>query len=287
MSKVLSCYWTIFINGKEIDDFRKRCIESIDISEQSDGSDTCTIVVNDPNFYFIEDNIFVEEATVSVVLGWHGDTHRVTFAGYISAIDISFPESGYPSLSIYCLDNSHVMNRKKNKRSWDNVTSADVVKKIAQEYGFKCVAEPGYEFTLEDTISQSDTTDIEFCESLAGNERVPFMCKLVGNTLYYVKKGILKDPSHSLYYKKFPYDVISFSPKINKETKKEEVSSADINTNDKSIDLAVATDSTTSRDVQGSPVKAKPLRASMSYDPSTGTWKEKGSNNLAYGQEVK
>lgn len=275
MSKVLSCYWNVFINGKELDEARKECIDSIDIVEQCDGSDTCTLVVNDPDFHYIEDNIFIEEATVSVVMGWHGDTHRVTFTGYISAIDINFPDSGYPVLSIFCLDNSHVMNLKKKKRSWDNVTSADVIKKIAQEYGFKCVIEPGYTFKKEDTISQSNVTDIDFCESLAGKERVPFMCKLIGKTLYYVKKGVLKDPTSTVYYKKFPYDVISFSPKINKETKQEEVTYADINTDTKKVDKATANDDNTPRDTQGEPVKTQTPTKVRVYNQSTGKWEVK------------
>lgn len=266
MSKVLSCYWNVFINGKELDHARKQCIDSIEILEQCDGSNTCTIVVNDPDFFYIEDNIFIEEATVKAIIGWHGDTHRSTFEGYISAIDINFPDSGFPILSIYCLDESHVMNRKKKKRSWDNVTNADVVKKIAQEYGFKCVIESGYTFKLEDTISQSNVTDIEFCESLASKERELFMCKLVGNTLYYVKKGILKEPSSTMYYRKFPYDVVSFSPQINKETRQVESTSADINTNDKSVDSATANNENTPRDVAGEPVKTRV------YNAKTGQW---------------
>lgn len=254
---VSSCFWSISVNGKELSQSRRECVSSIDILERCGGSDTCTIVISDPDFLFIEDNIFIEEATITVKMGWHGDTNRVTFSGYISAIDISFPDTGYPVLSIFCLDKSHIMNRKKKKRSWDKVTNADVVKKIAQEYGFKCVVEAGYNFKKEDTISQSDATDIEFCESLAGKEREPFMCKLIVDTLYYVKKGVLKDPSSTVYYKKYPYDVISFSPKINKETIKEEVESADINTNDKSIDKATADNENVSRDVQGEAVKTK------------------------------
>lgn len=280
MSKVLGCYWSVSINGQELDKSRRESIENIDIEERCDGSDTCTLTVSDPDFYFIEDNIFIEEATISVVMGWHGDTHRVTFTGYISALDINFPENGYPILTIYCLDSTHIMNRKKKKRSWDNVTNADVVKKIALEYGFKCEVEPGYEFKKEDTISQSNSTDIEFCESLASSEREAFMCKLIGDTLYYVKKGILKDPSTTLYYKKFPYDVVSFSPKINKETIQEETSSADINTDTKKVDSAKATSSSTSRDVQGeavktssSPTGSSSKSVSKVYDPKTGTWR--------------
>ena len=153
MSEVLSCYYNVHINGVPISKDRKERIASISINEADDGSDTCTIVVEDPEFTYIEDNIFIEEATVYVEFGWWTDTHRDTFFGYISAIDISFPENGYPQLSIFCLDNSHLMNRKKKTRSWDNVTRADVVKKIAAEYGFKCVIQSGYSSTKEDSIT--------------------------------------------------------------------------------------------------------------------------------------
>ena len=283
MSKVLSCYWKVCINGKELDLSRVQCIESIEQNELCDGSDTCTINVSDPNFVFINDDIFIEEAKVSVDMGWDGETYRVKFNGYISAIDIDFPDSGCPMLSLFCLDESHVMNRKKKQRSWDNVTRPEVVEKIAKEYGFKFVKESGYTFTREDTISQSDVTDIEFIENLAGEERIPFMCKLVGDTIYYVKKGILKDPTSTLYYKKYPYDVVSFSPRINKETIKEEVTSSNISTYDKTISEGNSTDGTTSRDVQGDTPKEGSNSSNSSnstnsssggvrYDTNTGKW---------------
>lgn len=273
MSKrILSCYWNVYVNGVLLELSKKKCIESIEIEELCDGSDVCSIVLNDPDFLFIEDNLFVEEATISVKMGWHGDTYRVSFDGFISAIDLNFPENGYPVMTLFCMDNSHLMNRKEKDRSWDNVTRPEVVQKIAMEYGFKCVIESGYSFKTEDTISQTGTTDIEFCENLAGEERDPFMCKLIGNTLFYVKKGILKNASATLNYRKAPYDVVSFKPQINKETKKEEVQSADINTNNKTVDSAVANDENTLRETQGDPVKTtSKVRV---YDPATGEWRE-------------
>ena len=277
MGKVYSSFWEISINGKALDKTRRECISSIDILEQDFGSDTCTIIVNDPDFLYIEDNIFVEEATVSVEMGWNEDTHRVKFDGYISAIDISFPENGFPVLTLTCLDGTHVMNREKKTRSWDNVTRPEVVKKIAKEYGFKCVIESGYTFDKEDTISQSKVTDIDFIESLAGEEREPFICKLIGKTIYYVKRGILKDPSASLYYKKFPYDVVSFSPRIDKETRQVAVTHSDISTSSKKVDKATATDSNTSRDTSGESVKTSTNVSNegsggVTYDPKTGKW---------------
>ena len=239
----------MYINGNALSLGRKKCIENIEFNEICDGSDTVTIKISDPDFLYIEDNIFVEEAVISIRVGWHGDTHRVNFDGYISAIDLDFPDSGYPVMSVMCLDNSHLMNRKKKTRSWDNVTRADVVKKIAEEYGFKCVVESGYNFKTESSISQSGSTDIEFCESLAGEERDPFMCKLIGDVLYYVKKGILATPKATFSYRKKPFDLVSFKPQINKETKQEE---------------------TTSRDTQGEPVKT--TASGYEYDEQTGQW---------------
>lgn len=274
MSKILSCYWNVYINGTLLDVNKKKFISSLEIEELCDGSDICTLTLNDPDFNFIEDNIFIEEATISVRMGWHGQTYRVSFDGYISAIDIDFPENGFPVLSIFCMDNSHIMNRKKKSRSWDNVTRPEVVEKIAKEYGFKFVVESGYNFKTEETISQSDSTDIEFCESLAGEEREPFMCKLIDGTIHYVKKGILQNAVTNLNYRKAPFDVVSFKPQINKETKQEEVESADINTDDKTVDSAVANDENTIRDTQGEPVQT--TSKYKVYDPKTGKWKEIG-----------
>lgn len=273
MSNVLSCYYNIHINGNPLDEGRRGCIESISIEELDNGSNTCTLVVNDPEFKYIGDNIFIEEATINIEFGWWGHTYRDTFSGYISAIDISFPEDGYPKMSLFCLDNSHLMNRKRKTRSWDKVTRADVVKKIAAEYGFKYVIQSGYSSTVEDYISQSGVTDIEFCENLAGEERDLYKCKLIGDTLYYVKREILGSPKATVYYKSGDFDVISFSPRINKETRQETIDKADINTDTKVTDSATASDSTTARETQGTSVKtsSKPS-AGYQYDPKTGDW---------------
>lgn len=271
MSKATVAIWNLWINGVPLDERRRKSIDSIDIVEQCDGSDTLSVVVNDPDFLYIEDNIFIDEATISAEIYFYGDTHVVRFNGYISAIDISFPEDGIPYLSIFCLDRSHIMNRKKKKRSWDNVTRADVVRKIAAEYGLRCVVESGYDFKTEDSISQSNVTDIAFCENLASEEIEPFMCKLVEDTLYYVRKGILDTPSCTLRYRKFPYDVISFSPKINKETKSIEVNSSDINTSDGSVSSSTANQDNSSGSTQGTPTNSGSA-PQYRYNPATQKW---------------
>ena len=281
---VKSCFWELQINNSPISDDRRNCVESISIEENDAGSDTMTIDIEDPEFLFIEDDIFVPDAPISASIGWYDDTYRVTFDGYISAIDINFPESGYPKMTINCIDKTHLMNRKKKKRSWDNVTRADVVQKIAQEYGFKCVISPDYKGEKEETISQSDETDIAFCESLAGEEKGGiYKCKLKGNTLYYVEKGVLENPVADLAYKEYPYDIISFNPQINRETKEEEVEEADINTNNKKTDSAKVNNNNNGAKTQGSQVSTSSKSMTfntptpsggknMTFDAATGKW---------------
>ena len=117
IDKVLACIWSVSINGVALDLQRKRSITSIQISTLCDGSDTATISILDKDLVYINDNIFIEDATIAISLMFVGTTDKITFNGYISAIDIDFPEDGVPTISLTCLDETHVMNRTKKKRS--------------------------------------------------------------------------------------------------------------------------------------------------------------------------
>lgn len=233
--EVLSILYNVWISGTKLGIKKKQCINSIEIKETVEGSDVATVTITDPEFLFIEDDIFIEENTIKIELGWDTSTYRVEFNGYISAIDIDFDSSGVPKLTMTCMDNTHVMNRTKKNATFKNCTNADVVKKIVQSYGYTCVIDKDYKFTKQETITQSNQTDIDFITKLAGDEVYPFTARLIGKTFYYVKMGKLETPKMTLTYKKYPHEIISFSPKINKETKQVEITGASINTKDKSI----------------------------------------------------
>lgn len=236
--EVLAITYDVWISGTKLGMKKKACITSVEIKETVDGADSATIEITDPEFRFIEDNIFIEDNRIKIKLGWDNTTYRITFKGYISAIDINFDNTGIPKLTLTCMDNTHLMNRKKKSKTYKNSTSAEVVKKIVKSYGYTCVIEDDYDFTKQETITQSDQTDIDFIVGLAGDEVHPFTARLVGDTFYYVKKGKLGSPKMTLTYKKFPHEIISFNPKINKETKKEEIKSASVNTSNKSVNSA-------------------------------------------------
>lgn len=270
-SPVSSLFWEMYINNIKIEGDRRACVTSIVIDELCDGSDTCTIDIMDPNFSFIEDDIFIEDAPVTLNFGFNEDTDRQHFSGYVSAIDIAFPEEGSPSMTITCLDESHLMNRENKSRTWENVSRPDVVRKIAQEYGLGVDIEPNYSFTTEKSIAQSKQTDIEFLESLAGQERVPFMCKLSDGKIIYKKKGLLQTPTTTIGYKTYPFDVVNFGPQITKESRQEKVTDGDVSATSKEAESYTATDSNTERDVSGLRGNSK-TSLNYTYDPEDRKW---------------
>lgn len=257
-SPVLFGGYGITINGKELGIERLAFITELSITQDMEASSTCTFKVTDPNFYFIEDSIYVRETPIQVSITLAGVLDKkVFFDGYIAAIDIDFPSDGAPTLSVTCIDKTHEMTRVKYKRSWENVNSAQVVQQIAQEHGYKCYIQPDGEFPIQATIIQDDKTDIEFLEELAGNETTDlYVCFLnttekEGTILYYVKKGILDEENYtSLGYRvsnvksfmqplpadSVNFDVVSFKPSINIETREEKTNSSGINADTKDVE---------------------------------------------------
>lgn len=270
---VLSIVYDVWISGTKMGIDKKQCINSIEIKETVDGADTATIQITDPEFLYIEDNIFLEDNTIKIKLGWDNTTYRETFEGYISAIDIDFNSNGCPKLTVTCMDNTHVMNRTKKDETFKNTTSANVVKQICKSYGYNVVVDSGYKFEVQETITQSHQTDIDFITKLANDEVYPFSARLVGNTFYYVKKGKLETPKMTLTYKKYPHEIISFSPKINKETKQVEIKSSSVNTSNKSTSNTTGkVDSGGGSSSSNGSSSSKKSSGGYTYNPKTKKW---------------
>ena len=270
---VLAILYDVWISGTKLGLEKKQCINSIEIKETVEGSDCATLQITDPEFLYIEDDIFIEDNTIKIKLGWDNTTYRVTFEGYSSAIDIDFDSTGSPKLTITCMDNTHIMNRKKKSRTFKNCTNADVVKKIVKSYGYTCKIDSDYKFTKQETITQSNQTDIDFITKLAGDEVHPFTARLVGNTFYYVKMGKLKTPKMTLTYKKYPHEIISFKPQINKESKQVEVSSSKVDTSKKKVNTTKGTvDSKSGSASSNGSNSSKSASGGYTYNPKTKKW---------------
>lgn len=280
---VLAIQWDVWISGKKLALAKKLCITAISIKETVEGADSATIEISDPEFKYIEDNIFIEDNKIKIKMGWDSVTYRVTFEGYISAVDINFAEDGIPKLTLTCMDNTHKMNRKKKDKTYKNTTSAAVVKKIVKGYGFKCKVDSSYKFAKQETITQSHQSDIEFITKLANDEVHPITARLVGKTFYYEKMGKLKTPRMTLTYMKYPHEIISFNPKINKESKQQEIKSSSMNTSSKGVSTTTGTSSgsgsgsasSNGNKNNGSNKNGGSGGGSYTYNPQTQTWNKK------------
>ena len=272
-------YWDISLHGESIDFDRKCMIQSIMIDKTVKGADSMTITIADPDMVYIEDDIYVEDVPISCDMNFTGRSEKVNFYGYISEITPDFAEDGSPMLELYCLDKTHLMQRVKNTQTWENVRSIDVVREKCEGYGFKLVYQEDYEYLTQESISQSDQTDIEFLEQLASEERELFVAKLVGDTFFYIKLGLLADPSVQLYYRYDAYhnNIKSFKPTIDKESKRVDVRYADINPATKDVEGYYANAATVALETQGYPVEVTEVPyGSVRYDDSANN---KGSSN--------
>ena len=276
--KVLTMNFDMWISGTKLSVAKKQCINTIEIKETVEGSDNATIKIADPEFKFLDDNIFLEENPIKIQLSWSDTTYKVTFEGYISLIDIVFDSSGVPYLTVYCMDKTHKMNRKKKSKTYNNCTSASVVKSIVKSYGFKFVTDDSYKFTKQDSISQSNQTDIDFITRLAADEVHPFTARLVGDTFYYTKIGKLTTPKLEMSYGGYPHEIISFNPRINKESK-QKMSASSVNSGSKSSSSSSSGGSSggggggsNTGSSNNNPSTSKSSSGSHTYNPATRTW---------------
>lgn len=241
-NNTLKVNYNMGINGYDFKQFDLlKYIDSISLKETVEGADTATVIVSDPEFRFISDNLFIDEASVWITLYWNSTTDTIEFKGYISAIDINFQDSGIPQLTITCMDRTAHMNKRRDSRTFYGCTSAEIVTSLVSWYGLNPIIDSDYEFTIQESITQSNQTDIEFITKMASDEVHPFTARIVGDNFYYERIGKLTVPKISLTYGAYPYDLISFAPQINKESKQVEIKNSSIDTGSKEVSNTTAT----------------------------------------------
>ena len=256
---IIRCAFGLTINNKQMGGEMLSKVTDISVDLEVGVPDSITITINDVEGEFIEDEIIVKEAPLICSVVLH-DTEECIyyFSGFISAIDIKFNESFCPVMTLHCMDETHRANKEKRKRSWTSKTSAQVVQEICKEYGWKCYVEPSYPFPVQASITQNNKTDLEFLKELADDELDLFVANLVTekdgkSTMYYVIEGFIdKENAIQLEYGETPYDIISFSPQLNKESRQSKSESSNINKATKGTESATISNSESTEDSSSS-----------------------------------
>ena len=267
---VISPYYEVSVNGKSLKGELFN-LTSLKFNDPIDGSKSLELTLGDPNYAIIGSDIYVKDTPVSATLGIKELSYFETFDGYISAIDIDFPETGVPTVTISCIDSLHLFNSKRKSRTWSNTTKVAVMEEVAKEHGFtfECsiVQEP------EESIVQDDVTDIEFLEDLRGDDGDDYRLYLKDpTTLVYEKIDFKAEVCGTLQYRIGDCSVLSFSPQINKETKETEVSDSDIDSESKQTTSATTSSSSGDSTTQGDPVEHNESAGNVTFDFESQTY---------------
>lgn len=262
MSSLINWSYTISISGKELGDEFLPYIQRVHLRKVSNGSSLLTIVVEDADYNFISEDLFIEEADIKFVGRIEGKKHE--FDGYISLVDVNFPEQGTPSLTLNCMDTSHLMNAENKTRNWEGKRLDEVARDIAKDYGLKVDAD---KLGSKQNFSQSSQSDIKFLtESAKSLYDVEAYCKVIGDTLILKKKNVIAKPMETISYREKDFKLKSFRPRIDKTTVKKEITKTDVDISSKSVESHTSTDSNTNRDVAGSEVvKPEPEKSKHGY----------------------
>lgn len=273
-------FFQITVAGKTLSDDRYRFIEEVTYEDHATGSDICSVTISDPNFEFISDPVFVTKAPF-VLVGGYRMRHRKLLDGFISAVDYIFPEDNTPQFIIHAMDKSHKMDGLLKKRTWKNKSRYEVAKIVAQENGFTFSGHATKLSTKkEESISQSNQTDIEFIIGLA--DECELIVYIKDNTVYFQARSYMQSASSNFNYRKPPFDILSFSPRVVQKDLPEEEEDSDID--DKGKKQTGKADGSTPRTTPGN--SGKPLNQ-VQKDYGSGPQSGSGSKLVYSGGDLK
>lgn len=269
------CKLMIYINGElqELPENMRDLISDYDYQTEESGASTLSFSVADPDFVLLNSSMIMEDVAVYFEFGWANDWNYIKrWNGYISTIDIEFGEEGYPTLDITCMDETHKMNREEKSRTFKNMKRSAIVKQIFDEYGIPSEVHDSGERSddIEEEITQSNQTDIDFIQGLADEViGAKYICYVEDNKGYFGERNLAQEPILDFHYRdQTGNDVKNFSVEINKEKIKKYKTTSDVST---------STGTTTTTKVSSPSIKTKTSTSTKSA--SNDKPKSSGGNN--------
>ena len=231
--------YSITINGSKVPTRDLKRVSGISIKYTSTGASNCTITMYDPELTYLGGgSIFKEKVPIIINVSYLGKS--TSFKGFLVNIDAEIKE--IHTLKLNCMDESYLLDRKKVKKNWGKKKRHQIAAEIFKKYGLKAVIDtsedkPTEEGTKdsskeESELTQSEETDMAFLTNLAQQEKYEWLCYVRNGVGYYCKKKLIESPVARLQYRKGNKQIVSFSPSINKVTRRVPVYQQDMNIDD-------------------------------------------------------
>lgn len=267
-SRVLVPYYELWIGGNKLSNYETKLIQSVVFSDTDSGSNLLTVNFEDPDFILIDDPRITKATPVQFIGGFYFNSRKM-FEGYISMVDFTFPENGVPTLTITCMDKSFIMDRVERRETYKNMRYDQIATKIAQRNGFSIVTKNTGK--IHEQVTQSDKTDIQFLVDL-GNE-IDYFVNVEGSTLYFLPRDYQSTPQKTYWYRRPPFNLISFTPRLVQADVKVGIDEHDIDEKTGKTVTGVADDSTPGPTLGKQTNSAKDNSGvSMILDKNTGKW---------------
>lgn len=235
----------IFIDGKEIPESYYKLVEEVTYESHASGSDIATIIIKDPFMQIIDDSRIIRGMRITLKGGWVMDVAN-WLDGYIAMVDVEFPESGDPTITLNCMDESFLMDRADVKDNYANMTFAQLSQLIGHKYGLRANGTPTDK--THEELSQNNESDMKFLLRVADDEDL--VIKVVKGTITWKPKEEIGKSQDTLTWRDYPFNLKSFSPRVVLADMKKEIEKAEINSDNLEIEEGKA-DAGTPRDVAG------------------------------------
>ena len=169
MPKYFAPAFNVQVNGVKLAADISKNITQISVVTKPDSLDnfSFTVVNAYPKMRWThtsDADLFVEGAAVTIELGYVDDTEAV-FQGEITQISPTFPDGGTPTVAIEGHTRLHWLQGDRKTRTFQKMTDAQIVAKIAQDAGLT----PQIEDTTvqHDYMIQTNLSDLEFIRQRA------------------------------------------------------------------------------------------------------------------------
>jgi phage protein D len=194
-------------------------ILSVSVTESMNSSDTFQLSVRDrhptlerfPNgeeLKWMDSDQFEEGSEVEIEMGYV-QNRALKFVGKITAVSISFPESGVPTLSIQGQSLYTQLQRERTSRPFASKRDGDIVREIAAK--FKLTPQVEDTNTEHETVSYVGKTYAAILQERA--DRLNYEVGVKERTLFFQKPRYLVSTSASLTLA-WGERLLSFSPRL-------------------------------------------------------------------------
>lgn len=218
-------FFRIAIGGEVLPPEQHRKIVEVSYEDEVDKLDLVRIVVEDDEFWFVNNNLIVKNASIDVFMG-HRTKYRKVLSGMITHVEVDFRNNGIPQVVIGAIDSGVKMNWKPaSAYTWENRKVSDVIVEVVGMYGYSCEVEDTKE-KLTFSRKQNEY-DLEFIKRWADYYGFKFYRKSDGE-YYFGSRPLNQETIAELHYYSQDSSIIDFKFQYVKREKDASKTESDI-----------------------------------------------------------